>query len=188
MWPGLLIGSQSNVLSSNHEEYWVAAIWKEVRRIIECCIKRLGFYLVNEYIFEQRLIHMNLPGSILSWKALWPMLGDGQQEQLKYTWKGRKRSSITLKKEQAKLDQESQAPQQSKWGPGLESNPKGERKGRSPAEAPAVKTYITGLLLLHLGTKGPTESLSIPEAESYSTKNLGWCLLSCHTVIPLKIK
>lgn len=185
MWSGLLIGSQSNVLSSNHEEYWVAATWKEVRRIIACCIKGLGFYPVNKCIFEQRLIPMNLPGSILSWKALWPMLGDRQQEQLKYTWKGRKRSSIALKKDLAKPQYESQAPQQSKWGPRLDCNSEGERRERTPAEAPPVKTYVGGSLLLHLGTRALTESLSIPEAESYSTKKPRKCLLSCHTVIPL---
>lgn len=83
---------------------------------------------------------MNPPGSVLSRKALWPMLGDGQREQLKYTGKGRKRLSITLKKEVAKLQYESQAPRQSKWGSRLDSNPEEESKGRTPAEAPLVKT------------------------------------------------
>lgn len=172
MWPGLLTGSQSNVLSSNPGEYWVGATWKEVRRIASY-IKGLGFCLVNEYTFAQRLTHMNPPGSVLSQKALWPMLGDGQRGQLKYTWKGRERSSITLKKEVAKLQYESQAPRQFKWGPGLDSNPEGERKGRSPAEAPLVKTYVGGSLLLHLGTRGLRESLSILEGERCSIKKPG---------------
>lgn len=131
---------------------------------------------------------MNPPGSVLSQKALWPMLGDGQRGQLKYTWKGRERSSITLKKEVAKLQYESQAPRQFKWGPGLDSNPEGERKGRSPAEAPLVKTYVGGSLLLHLGTRGLRESLSILEGERCSIKKPGQWLLSCHIVIPLKNK